>query len=98
MLQHDCELSEDVKITQQLVRIKQDPEADAVIKQEHNEQVTLLPHLQNMLTHSVFLFDELYVKISFHYLLGHQELYPCGFKMAPLPFIMGRKPILLIKS
>ena len=54
MLQHDCELSEDVKITQPLVRIKQDPEADAVIKQEHNKQVTLLPHLQNMIKHSVF--------------------------------------------
>ena len=42
MLQHDCELSEDVKITQPLVRIKQDPEADAVIKHEHDEQVTLV--------------------------------------------------------
>ena len=56
MFQHDCEfeLSEDVKITQPLVRIKQDTEADVVIKQEHDEQVTLLPHLQNMITHSVF--------------------------------------------
>ena len=54
MLQHDCELSEDVKITQPLVRIKQDPEAGAAIKQEHDKQVTLLPHLQNMFINSVF--------------------------------------------
>ena len=54
MFQHDCELSEDIKITQPLVRIKQDLDADAVINQEHDKQVTFLPHLQNMITHSVF--------------------------------------------